>query len=108
MARREWDDNDAPAPALHFGGADDRFLGVVTAFDNNVRLEVPDQVEWSVIRENDNEVYALERAKDVGALGVTAHGSGRTFEPSNGVIAVDPDNEGIRGLSGRPQYVDVP
>ena len=102
MAWRERDDNDTASPAPHLGGADDRFLGVIAALHNNVRLEVVDQVEWSILGENDNQVDALQRAEDVGALGVTANWPCGTFETANGVVAVDSDNEGVSCLPGCP------
>lgn len=96
------DDDDTASPAPDLGGADDGFGRVIAALHNNVRLEVVDQVEWSIFGENDNEVDALQRAEHVGALGVAAHWAGRTFETANGVVAVDSDNEGVGGLPGCP------
>ena len=98
----------APTPALHFRCADDSLFRIVAAFDNHVGLEMPDEVERSVLGENYDEIDALERREHVGAFGVAAHRARGTFEAAHRLIAVDTDDERVGAVARGGEDVDVP
>ena len=107
MTRCNGYDDDAAAPALHFSGSDDRLLGVVPAFDDDVGLQVSNEIEWGVFRKDDHEIDAFQRRQHVSSVGIGAHRSRGPFEASHGVVAVESDDEGVtRGARGG-EDVDV-
>lgn len=108
MAGSERHDYYAPAPALHFFCAHDRVFRVVAAFYDNVGLQMRDEIEWRVLCKNYNEIDAFERRQQVRALGVAAHGSGRTLEAPYRFVAVDSNDERVGSCAGGGEDVDVP
>jgi hypothetical protein len=108
MAGCERHYHHAPSPALHFRGTNDGVFRIVAAFDDHVGLEMPDEVERRVLRENYDEIDAFERRQHVRALGVAAHGAGRALEAAHGLIAVDPDDERVGGFTRGGEDVDMP
>lgn len=107
MIRRERNYDDAPAPALHFVGADDRAFSVVAAFHYDVRLENPDELEGRVLRENDDQIDTFHGGEHEGALGRATNRPARAFEPAHGLIAVDADDQRIRGRAGCNEKIDM-
>ena len=107
MVRRERNNDDAPAPALHFVGADDRAFSVVAAFHYDVRLESHDELQRRVLREDNDQIDALHGGEHECALGGAPDRPARTFEPAHGLIAVDADDERIRGRAGCNEKIDM-
>lgn len=107
MARGEWNDNYLPSPAFHFGGADNGVLGVIAALDDDIGLEMSDEIERRVLGENYDEVDALQRGENVGALGIRAHRTRRSLETTHRLVTVDADDQSIGGISRREKHVDV-
>jgi hypothetical protein len=108
MAGSERHYHDAPSPTLHFRRANDGVFRIVAPFDDHVRLEMPDEVERRVLREDYDEIDAFERRQHVCAFGVAAHGARRTLEAAHGLIAVDSDDERVGGVARGGEDVDVP
>ena len=108
MSWGERDDENASAPTLYFGGADDCVFRVVSAFDDNVGAKMGDKIERRIVWENHDEVDTFERAQHVRALGVGTYGARGTLEPPHGIIAVDPDDQCVGALARRGENVDVP
>jgi hypothetical protein len=107
LIRREWNYDDAPAPALYFFGADDRAFSVVAALDYNVRLENPHELKGRVLRENNDEIDAFHGGEHERALGSTPNRPARTFEPAHGLIAVDADDQRIRARASCNEKIDM-
>ena len=107
MIRRERNYDDAPAPALHFVGADDRAFSVVAAFHYDVRLENPDQLEGRILRKNNDQVDAFHCGEHERAFRLAAYRPARALEPSHGLIAVDADDKRIRSLARGNKEIDV-
>ena len=107
MIGRERNYDDAPAPALHFVGADDRAFSVVAAFHYDVRLENPDQLEGRILRKNNDQIDAFHGGEHECALWSTPDRPARTFEPAHGLVAVDADDQRIRGRAGCNEKIDV-
>jgi hypothetical protein len=107
LIRGERNYDYAPAPALHFVGADDRAFSVVAAFHYDVRLENPDEFEGRVLRENNDQIDTFHGGEHERALGSTPDRSARAFEPAHGLIAVDADDQRIRGRAGCNKKIDV-
>ena len=108
MSGSERYDDNASSPAFYFRRANDRAFRVVTAFDDDIGLEMLDEVEGRVFGKNYHEIDTFERPEHEGAFGVAAHGAGRTLEPAHGLIAVYPNDESIGRSSRRAEDVDVP
>lgn len=107
MAGSEGHHHDAPSPALHICRANDRVFRIVAALDDHVGLEMPDEVQRRVIRENYDKIYALEGRQHVSTLGVAAHRACGSFETAHGFIAVDADDERVRGLARGAEDIDM-
>lgn len=107
MAGSEGHHHDAPSPALHFCRANDRVFRIITALDDHVGFEMPDEIERRVIGKNYDEIHALERRQHVSALGVAAHWARGALETAHGFIAVDADDECVRGIACDGEDVDV-
>ena len=97
----------APAPALHFCRTNDRGFRIISAFDDHIRLEMPDEVERRVLRENYDEIHALERGEHVRAFGVAPYGARRTLEAAHRLIAIDADDERVGAVARGSEDVDV-
>lgn len=95
------------SPAFHFGRADDRFLGVVSAFNDHVWTQELHQIERRVFRKNYHQIDTFERGENVSTLGIAADGSIRSLQSSHGLVAIDPNNQCVRGLSRGSQHIDV-
>lgn len=107
MTGCKWNDDDIPTPAFYLGGSDNGLLGIIAAFHDHVGTKVSHEIEWSILGENHHYVNALDCGKDIGPLGVSADRARRTFEATDGIIAVDAHDKRIRGLAGSFQDVDV-
>jgi len=107
LIRSERNYYDAPAPALHFVGADDRAFCVVAAFHYDIRLENPYELERRVFRENNDQIDTFHGGEDECALGSAPNRPARTFEPAHGLIAVDADDQRIRGRAGCNEKIDM-
>ena len=107
MTGCERNHDNFPTPAFYFGGADDRVLGIVATLNYHVRLEVLDQIQRRIVRENYDEIYTFERAENIGALGVAAHRTCRTLESPHGFVTVDANDQCIGGLARSVKNVDV-
>ena len=100
MARSEWYYHDAPSPAFHFRRAYDRVFRIIAAFDDHVRLEMPDEIERRVVGEDNDEIHALESGQHVRTFGVGTDGARRTLEAAHRFVAVDSDDERVSGAAG--------
>ena len=100
-------DNDASTPTFDFCCADYSVFRIIAAFHDDIRLEMPDQIERGVLRENYYEVDAFQRGKHVCSLRVGAYGTRRSLEATHGVVAVDADYQSIRGGPRREKHIDV-
>src|SRR5882762_888250 len=98
----------AAAPAFHFFRADDSLFRIIAAFDDHVGLQMSDKIERRVLRENYDEVHALERSEHVRALRVAAHRPRGTLEAAHRLIAVEADDERVCALACGGEDVDVP
>lgn len=107
MSWGERDDEDASSPTLYFGGANDRLFRVISALDDNIGTKMADKIERRIVRENYDEVDALERAKEVCALCVGTYRTRRTLEAANRIIAVDPNHERVSARTSGGENVDV-
>ena len=107
MSWRERDDDDAPSPALHFAGSDDRRFGVVATLHDDIGPEKLDQLERSVLGKNDDEVDAFDSSQNEGALRCAANGPAGTLEPAHRVVAIDADDERVGGPTRRDEEIDV-
>ena len=97
----------APAPAFHFCRTNDRVFRIIAAFDDHVRLEMPDKVERRVLGENYDEIHALERGEHVRAFGVAPYRARRTLEAAYRLIAIDADYERVGAAARGSEDVDV-
>src|SRR2546423_815407 len=107
MPRRERNDDDAAAPALHFLRADDSGLVVVAALRDDVRTKRSDELERSVFIEDHDAIDAFERGNDEGTIDLGADRARRTLQPPGGIVAVDADDQGITFRSRGSEHVDV-
>ncbi len=107
MSRSERHYDHTPAPAFHFCRTNDRVFRIIAAFDDHVRLEMPDEVERCVLGENYDQIHALERGEHVRAFGIAPYGARRTLEASHRFIAVDADDERVGAVARRSEDVDV-
>ena len=107
MSRCERNDEDASSPTLYFGGADDRVFRVISAFNDNVGTKVADEIERRIVGEYYDEIDALERTQYVCPLGVGAHGTCRTLQAADRIIAVDSNDKRVRALTSGGENIDV-
>src|SRR6266568_6098577 len=107
MSWRERNDDNFPAPAFHFSCTGDSFFRVIAAFHYHIGLEMLDQIERRILRENYDKVDAFEGGEKVSALSVRVHGSGRTFQAAYGFVAVDADNQRFGSLARCREHVDM-
>ena len=108
MSGSEWYNHDASSPAFHFRRAYDRVFRVIAAFDDHVRLEMLDEIERSVVGEDNDEIHALQRGQHVRTFGVGTDGARRTLEAAHRFVAVDSDDERVSGAAGSGKNVYVP
>lgn len=107
MAGRERNDDDAPSPTLYIRCADDRVFQVISAFHYDIGLEMPNEIERCVFREDHDEVHAFERRYDIRSLRVATDRPCGPFESAHGLIAVDADDECVSSLARGREDVDV-
>lgn len=107
MAGCERNDDDSPSPGFYFGSSDDRGLGIVAALYYHIWLQGLDQLEGCVFGKYYDEIDALDGGKHESALSGAAHRPACALEATNGVIAVDADDQGIGSPTRRDEEVDV-
>src|SRR3954471_3329541 len=107
LTRRERNDMNATAPRTYLRGHHDGFLAVVATLHQHIGTQLHDQLEGCVLLEHDHAIDRLERGDDIGALGLTAHGTRRTLEATYRSIAVDRHDEVIAGAAGAGNDVHV-
>ena len=100
-------DDDLSAPAFDIRRTDDRVVRVIAALDDHIGPEMSDQVKRCVLRENYDEIDALERRENVGALRVGADGPCRALEATYRFIAIDADYQRVGRLSRGGKHVDM-
>src|SRR5437868_3073853 len=66
-----------------------------------------DQIERRILRENYDKIDAFECGKHICALGIGTHGTPRTLEATDRLIAVDTDDQRVGSRARRAQHVDV-
>jgi hypothetical protein len=104
---RERNDDNAPSPALHFAGSDNRRFGIVAALHDDIGPEKLDQLERSVLGKDDDEVDAFDSREDEGAFRCAANGPAGALEPADRVIAIDADDQRVGGPTRRHEEIDV-
>jgi hypothetical protein len=107
LAGSERDDDTLAAPAADLRCADDRVGRVVSAFHDDIRPEVSNQLERRVFVEDDDGVDGLEASEHVRAFGLRPDGPLRALEAPNAGVAVEADDERIAKLTRTAQNVEV-
>jgi hypothetical protein len=65
------------------------------------------QIERCVLGKDNDQIDALERGQNITPFRVGANRSGRPFEPAHGLVAVDTDDQCIRGVPRCRENVNV-
>lgn len=107
MPWRERNDGDRAAALAHFTGADDRRFRVIAPFDQHVRAQHHDELEWSVLLEDHHRVDRLESRQHVTPFGSGAHRPRGTLEAAHRVVTVDADDQKIALAPRGNEDVDV-
>src|SRR3712207_3203220 len=80
MAGAERYDDHLAAPFRHLARADDRRLRVVSALDQDVGPQVPNELQRGVLLEDDDRIHGFERGEDVAAVRLAANRALRSEE----------------------------
>jgi hypothetical protein len=83
------------------------FGTIITAFDINIRSHDGQESMGTDLREDDDGIHAGERGDDGGTLSLRDQWTSRTFEFSDGVVAVQSDDEEITKPAGTLQIAYV-
>src|SRR5512146_3105548 len=107
MTGRERNDDDASTPRTNLGRTHDRSFAVVATLHEHVGPERRDELERRILLELDDGVDHLERCQNIAPFDGRSHRSRGPFEPSDRVVAVHADNEGVAFAPRAKQNVDV-
>jgi hypothetical protein len=103
----EWHDDYAATATFYFGGANDRGLRIISALHDDVRLEQLHELERCILSEHYDEIDGFDTGKNVSSLALAPHWPFRPFESADRRVAVDADDERVRGFSCREQEINV-
>ena len=87
--------------------ADDRFDGVVAAFDQDIGLGGEDEFHGGGLVKDDNGIHTGECCQDAAAFALTHDGAGWPFEAGDRGVTVDGDDELVAGAPSLFQDCDV-
>jgi hypothetical protein len=107
LPRRQWDNDDAAAATSDIRRAHNRVFSIVSAFHDYVGLQMPDELQGSILAKHDDEIDLLDGGEDVRTLALTAYRSSRSLETPNGCIAVDADYERVGRLACGYEKINV-
>ena len=107
MAWRDRHDHDRSPPTLYFARPDDGRLGIIASLYYHIGSEMLDEIERRIFRKYHHEVDALERREHVRAIPIGSYRPRGPLESSHRFVAVDPDDQIVRGRSRGIQHVDV-
>jgi hypothetical protein len=103
----EGGEDDFAAAGFHHVAADDFFVGVVVAFDEDVGLEGGDEGGGGVFVEGDDVVDGLEAGEDGHAIVERVHRAGGAFEFAHRIVAVHADDQDVALLARKFEVLDV-
>jgi hypothetical protein len=83
------------------------FESIIPAFDINVGLGLPNDLNGPHGGENGHSVDATESGEDVGAVGFAINRAIRAFELADGIIAIDGDEEDVTTGAGGLEVLDM-
>src|SRR5260370_4871893 len=82
---------------------DNLIEAVVVALDEELRPDLPNELDWRVLLEDDDQVDGSKRGQHRRALGFVLDRTSRAFEPRCRCIAVETDDEPIARRLGLPE-----
>src|SRR6516165_11073197 len=87
--------------------AHDFIPSVVSAFHENLRTHVPDQLDRRILLEHDNQIDRLDRGEHLGARMLVLHRPVLALQPRDRCVAVQADHQPVAGRVGFGQELDM-
>ena len=100
-------DFDLPTPGLDFFGADYGIDVIVTAFDDHVRPNGQNYLQWGGVAEDHYGVYRSKGSEDAGSFALADNWAGRALQCAYGGVAVDCNYESVAELACLFEHCDM-